>query len=493
MEKKQSLSGTDGMVTPPISAARRSYEVDAKDRRLLLAAVLLGILCTDVLYYGTLGLGVTVAAAGWYGLLFWYGGMEPLACLEHRLLLAAAGLLALSFTLFSNDWLRLWNLVALTCVMALQTAGWTRPSKPVHTPLGFLERLEQLGDGLFMRLGAAAQTAASVRCLSGKKTLWAILLGLVVCVPLLVVVFPLLTAADALFSHLTEETVRWIYLHLSGWMVRIFLGLCLAPFFFSLLYAQRRPEPRRGRTEQRPCPKVNSALPITVLVVMDLLYACFLAVQFAALFGGEAYLARMGICYAEYARSGFFQLVFVALLNLALVLLALGCCGRENAGFRAVQILSSVLVAASGVLLVSAVGRMTLYVQAYGLSFKRALTYWGMAMLAVFLLAALWKIWCSRAVFFKVLFTVSLAGWIILNFANVDGVVAQYNVARGLEPQAVLSVSGGKLAALPALEKLAGGYPQDTKLEQAIAALHRQAEWETSRWETWSVMAQLNR
>ena len=49
MEKKQSLSGTDGMVTPPISAARRSYEVDAKDRRLLLAAGLLGILCTDVL------------------------------------------------------------------------------------------------------------------------------------------------------------------------------------------------------------------------------------------------------------------------------------------------------------------------------------------------------------------------------------------------------------------------------------------------------------
>lgn len=50
-----------------------------------------------------------------------------------------------------------------------------------------------------------------------------------------------------------------------------------------------------------------------------------------------------------------------------------------------VQVLGTLLVAASGVLLVSALWRMNLYVGAYGLSFKRALTYWGMAVLAVLL------------------------------------------------------------------------------------------------------------
>ncbi len=42
-----------------------------------------------------------------------------------------------------------------------------------------------------------------------------------------------------------------------------------------------------------------------------------------------------------------------------------------------VQVLGTLLVAASGVLLVSALWRMNLYVGAYGLSFKRVLTYWG--------------------------------------------------------------------------------------------------------------------
>lgn len=67
-----------------------------------------------------------------------------------------------------------------------------------------------------------------------------------------------------------------------------------------------------------------------------------------------------------------------------------------------VQVLGTLLVAASGVLLVSALWRMNLYVGAYGLSFKRVLTYWGMAVLAVLLAAALWKVWHRHFRWFRV-------------------------------------------------------------------------------------------
>ncbi len=50
---------------------------------------------------------------------------------------------------------------------------------------------------------------------------------------------------------------------------------------------------------------MEAAGPVTVLAVLDVLYAFFLAVQCAALFGGADYLARVGISYASYARSGF--------------------------------------------------------------------------------------------------------------------------------------------------------------------------------------------
>ena len=124
-------------------------------------------------------------------------------------------------------------------------------------------------------------------------------------------------------------------------------------------------------------------LAVTVLAVLDVLYAFFLAVQCAALFGGADYLAQVGISYASYARSGFFQLVAVAAVNLACLLACLALCKGEGRGLRMVQVLGTLLVAASGVLLVSALWRMNLYVGAYGLSFKRVLTYWGTIFLAI--------------------------------------------------------------------------------------------------------------
>ena len=51
------------------------------------------------------------------------------------------------------------------------------------------------------------------------------------------------------------------------------------------------------------------------------------------------------------------------------------------------------------------------------MSFKRALTYWGMAVLAVLLAAALWKVWHRHFHWFRVLLSVGVAGWLLLNYA----------------------------------------------------------------------------
>ena len=83
-------------------------------------------------------------------------------------------------------------------------------------------------------------------------------------------------------------------------------------------------------------------------------------------------------------------------------------------------------------LLVSAGVRMTLYVEAYGLSFKRFLTYWGMGMMAAFLLAAAWKVHRPDFRFCRVVFPLALAGWLVINCVPVDYLVAKDQVDRYL-------------------------------------------------------------
>ena len=57
----------------------------------------------------------------------------------------------------------------------------------------------------------------------------------------------------------------------------------------------------------------------TVLIAVDILFAVFVVLQIAYLFGGQDTLAATGLPYGEYARSGFFELVSVAVLAGGLV------------------------------------------------------------------------------------------------------------------------------------------------------------------------------
>ena len=75
---------------------------------------------------------------------------------------------------------------------------------------------------------------------------------------------------------------------------------------------------------------------------------------------------------------------------------------------------------------------MTLYVDAYGLSFKRCMTYWGMGMMAAFLLAAAWKVRRPDFRFCRVAFPLALAGWLVINCVPVDYLVAKDQVDRYL-------------------------------------------------------------
>lgn len=79
MEEKKTIP-----VTPPVTVARRVFPVDGRDRALLVLAWGVGVLCAEALLWGLSGLGMTLLAAAWYGVLFWYGGAAPLARRENR-------------------------------------------------------------------------------------------------------------------------------------------------------------------------------------------------------------------------------------------------------------------------------------------------------------------------------------------------------------------------------------------------------------------------
>jgi hypothetical protein len=180
----------------------------------------------------------------------------------------------------------------------------------------------------------------------------------------------------------------------------------------------------------RPVQRWEWALPLGVL---DALFIAFVAVQATVLFGGhEHVLETEGLTYAEYARQGFWQLLWVSALTLLVLAAVVRVAGRATrADRRLLRILVGTLCATSVVVVCSAIHRMWLYQQAYGFSIERLMVITTELWLgAVFVLIAgaglrMTAAWLPRAVL--LVGAVALLG---LAAVNPERLIAERNIDR---------------------------------------------------------------
>jgi Domain of unknown function (DUF4153) len=213
------------------------------------------------------------------------------------------------------------------------------------------------------------------------RRLGAVGMGLLLAAPLLIVFGGLFVSADATFASLVSA-LRFDIGRLTGHVVLTLVCAALAAGTLRGAFLGTAQAAATG--EQLASPAARFITAATVLGALDLLFLVFVAVQVRWLFGGmDVVQATTGLTLAEYARRGFFELVTAAALVLPVLLAADWATRREGrdqeTSFRA---LATVLVLLVGVLLVSALQRMLLYVGAFGLTELRLYTTAFMAWLA---------------------------------------------------------------------------------------------------------------
>jgi hypothetical protein len=190
------------------------------------------------------------------------------------------------------------------------------------------------------------------------------------------------------------------------------------------------------------------------LGTLNVLFAVFVVSQLGWFFGGERFLhERTGLTAAEYARQGFFQMVWVVLLVVPL-LLATRAALRPGAGHalaRRHTALSLPLIALLGAMILSAVSRMRLYVHYFGLTTDRLYPMVFMGWLAIVLVWLALTVLRDRGRPFVAGAVIS-AGIVlgVLNLAVPDRIAASVNVARALrgDPGAETALDVSYLAQL---------------------------------------------
>ncbi len=201
----------------------------------------------------------------------------------------------------------------------------------------------------------------------------AIGVGLLVAAPLLIVFGSLFVSADAGF----ESLVQGLRIDIPTLVSHIVLtGVIGGLSAGALRGAVMGTSETAGIGERTASPELGFTSAITALGTLNLLFLIFVALQLRYLFGGAAVIAETtGLTVAQYARRGFFELVTASALVLPVLLVADWATLVEGSRQRRVfRLTAGLLVALVGVLLVSALQRMLLYVNAFGLTELRLYT-----------------------------------------------------------------------------------------------------------------------
>jgi hypothetical protein len=159
------------------------------------------------------------------------------------------------------------------------------------------------------------------------------------------------------------------------------------------------------------------------------LFLVFVLVQLRFLFGGhELVQTQVGLTYAEYAHQGFFELVAVALLVLPL-LLCVDAIAKGSS--RVVRVLSGGLIALVLVVMASALQRLWIYQEQFGLTELR------IYVTGVVLWLAVVFVWLAATVLSgrRHLFATGavLAGFVAtlaINVLNPDALIVRTNLSR---------------------------------------------------------------
>ena len=334
----------------------------------------------------------------------------------------------------------------------------------------------------------------SRRIIRNPKVASQVIKGVALTVPALIVFLLLFSSADLIFQK-----------HLSGLLdiglnaetvFRSILVLAVASLFVGAYSYIFRSSAETSSQHQHPRAYTIGRIEASILLgSIGALFAVFIIIQLAYLFGGESALVSQGFTYAEYARRGFFELIVVALISFCLLWVVEKYIVKDQGEHILLfKLLSGTLIVEVIFIMVSAFMRLSLYESAYGFTALRLYSNVFIIWLAVIFLFLLYKIFRNEhenSFTFRVF--ISIVGFLLfMNILNPDAFIAQRNIELFVPQNKLDFVHLSQLSddAVPVIAKLLDspeGYLREFAAQDIRLRSERAADSYFSSWQSVNV------
>ncbi len=252
---------------------------------------------------------------------------------------------------------------------------------------------------------------------SKRNSIKYILIGLLISIPVVGILLALLSNADIVFNNLLKNfsidfEFGTAFCVSVTFLLFFFSGYCIMRFFST----------KKLKEEVTSKRNLEPLIAITVLSVVSIIYLMFSVIQIVYLFLGGGSLPE-NYSYSEYAREGFFQLLAVSIINFLMVLFI----NNHFKESRVLKVLMTIISLCTYIMIASSFVRIMMYIDAALLTELRVWVLWGLSVLSLLFIAVIISIFKHEFPLFKYSIIVVSVLYIILSFARIDYIIADYN------------------------------------------------------------------
>lgn len=362
---------------------------------------------------------------------------------QDLLWLIPMALIALSFALYENPFLKAVSLLVSTLLFTIfYNQAFLPNKKTINWNFRFVLRIIERFFSLFEKIGETAVAYFNLIFPNhkSKKQLAAKIIGgvLLFLLVALTVFIPLLSSADPLFASKLQFIYDFFLQFISLPVVyKILTFIAFAILYISVLRAWSKDFNYRGGNEQEK--KIDPVIPGIILGGILALYLLFIWVQL-----GRLWVGALPFDFQEtesLVKGGFWQLFFLSIINILIYFFTY----KKTTVW--VQRILAVFTFASLFLLISAAYRMGLYVVYYGFSYEKFFASYTVIFCALVFVWLISRLFIKkRANILKFLVFLFLWMYALLTVFPVEQFILRSNVA--------LSQTAGSRIKLPELTML---------------------------------------
>lgn len=474
-----------GNYNPP-KIEREKYSLEKKDVAFLIFSVISSIAFVILALWGSFKIGYTCSF-----LLFFFVTSFYLYKKENKLTFfgTLSGILAVisSFVFsYSNNFGVKFYLFVL---VFFESAIWFNSLSGIFDNNDDLLIISKIFSTVFGKgVGKIGKTFATIFDNKNEKIkgMGKAIIGVLCALPVLTVVVPLLISADGAFEGFVENIGE----NFNTLIKQIILGICIAPFVFTYAISMKKDTFIKG--ENKETKGLENIFIISFLSSLAIVYIVYLFSQLAYFVDAFKGMLPEKFIPSEYARRGFFEMSIIAGINFVIIYLALIFSRKKNdKPSKVIGGVCTFIILFTLFLISTAIAKMIIYINYFGMSVLRISTSTFMIFLAIVFLALIFRCFIKKIPVIKIMLVAATMVLLTLGFGNVEKFVADYNVLAYKENKLksidVEMIADLELSGVPALYDIYKNVPEySSDAAKKLCRLYNEVE-EERKIGDWSV------